>query len=218
MINYAIHDVLVSVLAKIPLFVGLGKEELHALAARAEARAAPGGTVVVREGDPADSLYVVLSGRVNIFLHGNDGEKEVVLATKGPGEYFGEMMLDDNPRSASVVALEPSKFAVISRADFKALILKHPEVGLQVIRNLIRVTRGMNVMTRENTRAREAMRRHIDELEAKKGGDLPAVRRWNSAKRWVLGALLVFAVIQYYFLDVFLQVMSANGVTFLTGQ
>jgi CRP-like cAMP-binding protein len=218
MIDYLMHDVLVSVLSKIPLFAGLGKEEVHALAARAEDRATPGGTVVVREGDPADSLYVVLSGRVNVYLHASGGEKEVVLATKGPGEYFGEMMLDDNPRSASVVALEPSKFAVISRADFKALILKHPEVGLQVIRNLIRVTRGMNVMTREHARAREAMRRHIDELEAKKGAELPTVKRWNTAKRWVLGALLVFAVIQYYFLDVFLQVMAANGVTFLTGQ
>jgi CRP-like cAMP-binding protein len=216
MINYAIHDLLVGVLGKIPLFAGLGKEELHALAARAETRAAPAGTVVVREGDPADSLYIVLSGRVSVCLDSED--KQVVLATKSAGDYFGEMMLDDNPRAASVLTLEPSKFAVISRADFKALILKHPEIGLQVIRSLIRVARGMNVTTREHARAREAMRRHIDELEARKGGDLPTVKRWNIAKRWVLGALLVFALVQYYLLDVLLQVMAANGVTFFTGQ
>jgi CRP-like cAMP-binding protein len=198
-------------LTRIGLFEGMSDEELDALAARAHLRSFPANTVIVKEGEPADSLYIVLSGSVKVCLY--EGDREVVLDTKGSGQYFGEMMLDDKPRSASVVSVEPAQFAVISRADFKALMLKHPNVAVQVVRNLIHVARDMNVKTRHEVRTHENLRRRIEDLEATKVQDVPAVKRWRYAKHWVLAAVLVFAVLQYYFLDVFLQVVSMNGLT-----
>ncbi|MGQ0547788.1 MAG: cyclic nucleotide-binding domain-containing protein, partial [Betaproteobacteria bacterium] len=130
-----------AVLSNTGLFEGLPADELRALGERAQLRSFPPGAAVIREGDAPDSFYVVVSGSVKVFTQDADG-KELVLDTKGAGQYFGEMMLDDNPRSASVATLEPSQLAVISRADFKAFLLKHPEVSLQVIRNLIRLARG----------------------------------------------------------------------------
>src|SRR3990172_539934 len=121
-----------AVLHNTGLFEGLPAEDLHALGERAKLRSFARGALVVREGDVADSFYVVVSGKVKVFINDRDGS-EMVLDTKGPGQYFGEMMLDDSPRSASVATLEPSEFAVISRAEFKAFLLKHPEVSLQVI-------------------------------------------------------------------------------------
>ncbi|HSU62736.1 MAG TPA: cyclic nucleotide-binding domain-containing protein [Burkholderiales bacterium] len=200
-------------LRKIPLFAGLKDEELRPLADRAAMRPFPKDALVVHEGDVADSLYVVLWGKVKVFLNDSNG-RELVLEVKGPGQYFGEMMLDEQPRSASVATLEPSHFAVISRSDFKAFLLSHPEVALHLIRNLIRVARGLNEKARGDVRARHKIRQYIDELDTAKVSEIPSVRRWYTAKRVILVALLVFAVLQYYFFDVFLEMMSLGGINF----
>jgi len=88
-------------------------------------------------------VFVVLAGKVKVFISDTEGH-EMILDTQGPGEYVGEMALDGNPRSASVMTLEPAQFAVLSRADFKSFLLEHPAVSLEVIQNLIRVARGLN--------------------------------------------------------------------------
>jgi len=176
----------------IPLFQGVQEEALRALAERAVVTAVPKDATIFLEGDRPDALYVVVSGRVKVFLKDANG-KELVLSTKGPGDYFGEMMLDDKPRSASVMTLEPSEFAVLSRERFTAFLSEHPEVSLQLIRDLIRVSRGMNV------RARESFRQHIAELENVKVNELAAVRRWQAAKSAVLAFVLIFAVAQFLY-------------------
>lgn len=174
----------------IPLFRGVQDDALRSLAARVVTSTRPGGSIVFREGDVPDALYVVVSGRVKVYLLDDKG-KELVLSTKGPGEYFGEMMLDDKPRSASVMTVEPSEFAVLSRQQFTSFMLEHPEVALQLIRDLIRLGRGMNV------RARENFRRHIEDLEQVKIQELATVRRWRTAKSVVLAAVLVLAIVQF---------------------
>jgi CRP-like cAMP-binding protein len=200
-------------LKKIPLLEGLPDEDLLLLAQWAAIRNVPGNEMIVKEGDRTDSLYMILSGEVKVYL-GEQGGKETLLDLKGPGQYFGEMTLDDRPRSASVMSLQPSKLAEISGADFKAFLLKHPETALHLIRNLIRVTRGLNERTRGDVRARHKIRQYIDELDTAKVSELPSVRRWYTAKRFILAALLVFAVLQYYFFDVFLEMMSLGGINF----
>ena len=130
-------------LKSIPLFVGVPDADLRALADRTIARSYAKQAIIVNEGDQSDSLYLILAGRVKIYLADEHG-KELILAIKGPGQYFGEMVLDEQPRSASVMTLEPSQFAILSRADFKQFLLSHPEVSLQLIQNLIRVARGLN--------------------------------------------------------------------------
>jgi CRP/FNR family transcriptional regulator, cyclic AMP receptor protein len=129
-------------LRSIPLFEGVGEAELHALAQCTVTRSYPKQAIIVSEGDDTDSLYLILAGRVKVYLSDEAG-KELILAIKGPGQYFGEMVLDSQPRSASVMTLEPSQFAILSRADFKAFLLRHAEVALQLIENLIRVARGL---------------------------------------------------------------------------
>src|SRR5829696_2332154 len=130
-------------LKSIPLFEGLPEAELRALAERTVLRSYPKQAIIVTEGDDSDSLYLILSGRVKVYLADEHG-KELILAIKGPGQYFGEMVLDEQPRSASVITLEPAQFAVLSRADFRAFLLRHPEVALALIQNLIRLARGLN--------------------------------------------------------------------------
>jgi CRP/FNR family transcriptional regulator, cyclic AMP receptor protein len=130
-------------LKSIPLFEGLPEAELRALAERTMTRSYPKQAIIVTEGDESDSLYLILSGRVKVYLADEHG-KELILAIRGPGQYFGEMVLDEQPRSASVITLEPAQFAVLSRADFRAFLLRHPEVALALIQNLIRLARGLN--------------------------------------------------------------------------
>ena len=89
-----------------PPFLGLTEQDIAALSRRAVTRAFPKNTIIVNEGDQTDSLYIIVSGRVKVFLANEEG-KEIVLDTQGPGEYFGEMVLDEGPRSASVMTLEP---------------------------------------------------------------------------------------------------------------
>lgn len=176
----------------IPLFRGVEDEALRALAARVVTRSFPKDSIVFKEGDLPDALYIVVSGRVKIYLRDGQG-KELVLSTKGPGEYFGEMMLDDKPRSASVATMEPAEFGVLSRAQFTSFMLEHPEVALQLIRDLIRLGRGMNV------KAREGFRRHIEELEQAQVHEIAAVKRWRVAKSVVLALVLILAGLQFYY-------------------
>ena len=130
-------------LKSIPLFEGVPDADLRLLADRTVTRNYSKQAIIVNEGDESDSLYLILAGRVKIYLADEHG-KELILAIKGPGQYFGEMVLDDQPRAASVMTLEPAQFAILSRADFKGFLLSHPEVSLQLIQNLIRVARGLN--------------------------------------------------------------------------
>ena len=130
-------------LKSIPLFEGVPDADLRALAERSVTRNYSKQAIIVNEGDESDSLYLILSGRVKIYLADEHG-KELILAIKGPGQYFGEMVLDDEPRSASVMTLEPAQFAILSRADFKAFLLSHATVSLQLIQNLIHLARGLN--------------------------------------------------------------------------
>ena len=194
----------------VSLFQAVNDSDLVTLARRVKRKHLDPDRVVFKEGAAADSMYVVLSGSVKIFLSDETG-KEVVLDTKKAG--FGEMMLDHRPRSASIVTLEPSEFAVISRNDFREFLRSHPDAAEQVILNLIRVTRGMNERTRDGSSLGERLRQYIKWLEDVKAPDLPAVKRWLAAKRWVLLGLLVLAVAQFYFMDVFLQIMSMSSVT-----
>jgi len=120
----------------------LSEAELKGIARRAVTRTHPKNTVVVSEGDRTDSLYVVVSGRVKIYVSDEEG-KEIVLNHAGPGEYFGEMVLDEGPRSASVMTLEPTRFLIVPKEDFSDFMAKSPEFALHLVRKLIRRVRAL---------------------------------------------------------------------------
>ncbi len=135
-------------LKHIPLFRGVRESELRALTAKAVIKTFPRNSIVVREGEFTRSLYVILAGKIKVYLKADSG-KELVLDLKGPREYFGAMVLDDGPGSASIITLGPCRFAVISMADFRKFLLAHPKIALRVIRNLVHIARGLN----ENVRS-----------------------------------------------------------------
>ena len=112
------------------------------MAEHAIPRAHPKNTIVVSEGDRTDSLYIILEGRVKVFVAEETG-KEVVLSVQGPGEYFGEMPLDQGPRSASVMTLEPCRFLVVPRESFRDFLVKNPSFAARLIEKLIHRVRAL---------------------------------------------------------------------------
>ena len=125
-------------------FAPLHSDTLRAIAASGVVRTFPRNTVLINEGDRGDTLYVILSGRVKVFSS-NEAGREFVIDFQGPGEYVGEMMLDGEPRSASVTTVEQTTCAVVNRAQFREFILAHPDFAMHLIERLIhrvRVTTG----------------------------------------------------------------------------
>ncbi len=113
---------------------------IRQLASCGSVRAFAKHAVIISEGDSSDTLYVVLSGRVKVFVSDADGV-EMILATRAAGEFIGELALDGQVRSASVVTLEPSTFAVVSRTALRAAIVVDPDFALALIDVLITRTR-----------------------------------------------------------------------------
>lgn len=125
-----------TMLTNVPLFSALRESELQSLLAHAAKKVVPKNTIVISEGDRTDSLYVILSGKVKVFLQDEEG-KEIILNSQGAGEYFGEMaLIDDEPRSASVMTTEMSIFMVISKGDFRRCLADHPDIALSLIKGL----------------------------------------------------------------------------------
>ena len=125
-------------------FAPLHPETVRAIAASGVVRTFPRNTILINEGDVGDALFVVLSGRVKIFSS-NEAGREFVIDFHGPGEYVGEMSLDGEPRSASVITVEPTTCAVVNRTQFRDFILAHPDFAMHLIERLIhrvRVTTG----------------------------------------------------------------------------
>lgn len=130
------------------LFASLDEAALRALSPRGVIRSFPKGAVLVNEGDGTDALYVLLSGRVKVFLAHEDG-KEVVLNTIGVGDYFGELVLDGGPRSASIMALEPCRVYLIPRPDVEDLIEHNPAFARDLMNRLIGKVRSLTSRVRD---------------------------------------------------------------------
>ena len=127
-----------TVLKAVPLFSSFPDEQLRMLASVVTRRSTPRSTTVMASGDATDSLYIVLSGRLKVMMSDAEG-KEVILSILGPGEFFGEMgLIDDAPRSASVVAIEPCELLCIAKRDFKKCLAENFEMAMAVMRGLVR--------------------------------------------------------------------------------
>jgi CRP/FNR family cyclic AMP-dependent transcriptional regulator len=106
------------------------------LASLGRLRSYPKNTVFITEGDSSDSVFVILAGRVKVFLSDTEGH-EMILDTQGPGEYVGEMALDGKPRSASVMTLESTTFSVVARDPIREAIRRNPDFALDMISKII---------------------------------------------------------------------------------
>jgi CRP/FNR family cyclic AMP-dependent transcriptional regulator len=134
---------------RIPLFENLGKPERDSLAGRFILRRHPKNSIIINEGDDTSSFYIILEGRVKVYLTDDSG-KEVILNIQGEGEYLGEVaLLDEGPRSASVVTTEDSRFAVLNRQSFMECIGENPQLSLEIMQGLTQRLRALS----ENVRS-----------------------------------------------------------------
>ena len=125
-------------LRNVPLFVTLPDSQLALLTSVVSRRSYPRGTTVIAAGDSTDSLYVVISGRLKVMMSDDEG-REVILSMLGPSEYFGEMaLIDDSPRSASVITLEPCELLVLAKRDFKKCVAENFEMSMTLMRGLVK--------------------------------------------------------------------------------
>ncbi len=135
-----------STLSEVPLFLQLRESDIAGLANVTQERSYPKNSLILFADDPSDALYVVLSGQVKIVLGAEDG-REVILSIHGEGEFFGEMsLIDDEPRSAHVIAMESAKLLILRRDDFNRCLREMPEIATGLLRALCRRLRQADSM------------------------------------------------------------------------
>jgi CRP/FNR family cyclic AMP-dependent transcriptional regulator len=124
-------------LRRVPLFSDLLEGDLVRFAEVAREREYPRNSVILFEDDPGDSLYIVSTGQVKVVLIGEDG-REVILSVLNDGDFFGEMsLIDDEPRSAHVIAMKDSRLLVLRRDDFQQQINQHPSIAVKLLKVLV---------------------------------------------------------------------------------
>ena len=124
---------LAAVLGKTALLSGLSQPELQTLASRTVRKLFSTGELLFSEGEPCHGLHIIAQGKVRIFKTSMSG-REQVLAVNTPGESVAEVpVFDGGPFPASAVAIEEAEIAYISRRDFQAYCMEHPEVALKVL-------------------------------------------------------------------------------------
>lgn len=128
------------------LFSGLDDSELDALLTLSKPVTVKARSQVCRKGEPGDALYIVIAGKLKVSAHSEDG-REAILAILEDGETFGEMsMLDEQPRSASVIAVQDSELLVIQRRDFIDYLERSPKVSIALLSILCQRLRLMDDM------------------------------------------------------------------------
>jgi hypothetical protein len=146
-------------LKRVPLFSTLTLEQLSSIDRLMVTRHYAGGESIFRKGDVGSELYVVLEGEIRIHVD-HDGH-QVTLARHGPGNVVGEMsVFDEQPRSASAEATQPTSVRVLRRDRMQAIVHDNPEVLLEFVKNLSQRIRLMN-----------------DQLESASTGDVTVAAR-----------------------------------------
>jgi len=131
-------------LRTVPIFSELADGDIESLASVATRRRYPKDTVVFYENDEGDSLFMILSGRVKVTILGDDA-REVILSMLGAGDFFGEMaLLDDEPRSATAIAVEDSELFALQRSDFASVLERKASISTALIRVLSQRLRKAN--------------------------------------------------------------------------
>lgn len=123
-----------AILERVPIFAGLAPEEIAFLAARAVPRNFQAGELIFSEGEPCTGLWVVESGSIRIFKSSASGREQVLGVERAGGSVAELPVFDGGAYPASTTAIEDSVMLFVSKKDFQALCLEHPEVALKVLR------------------------------------------------------------------------------------
>jgi CRP-like cAMP-binding protein len=126
-------------LGRASLWSGLDRKELKFIVNLSKERKYGTGDAIVRKGEGTVGFYLILDGSVEIRSDGT------TLSKLGPGQFFGEMsVIDNQPRSADVLAMEPSRCLILSAWSFNALISKHPKIAVKILQEFVRRLRDTN--------------------------------------------------------------------------
>ncbi|PYQ12701.1 MAG: Crp/Fnr family transcriptional regulator [Acidobacteria bacterium] len=124
------------VLRTVPIFSELSDEDITSLAHLALRKRYPKDTVIFFENEEGDFFFTILEGRVKVTILGDDG-REVILSVLGPGDFFGEMaLLDNEPRSATAIAVEETELLSLHRNDFQTVLNDNRSITTALIRVL----------------------------------------------------------------------------------
>jgi CRP/FNR family cyclic AMP-dependent transcriptional regulator len=118
------------------LIASLADPGIRALAALGRVRSYPKQTLIIHEGDVADTVFIVLAGRVRVFSSAEDG-RDVILDVLGSGEIVGEMALDGSPRSASIMTMESTTVAVIDAATLRERLKSDLDLAMLLVTELL---------------------------------------------------------------------------------
>jgi CRP/FNR family transcriptional regulator, cyclic AMP receptor protein len=118
------------------LIASLADPGIRALAALGRVRSYPKQALIIHEGDVADTVFIVLAGRVRVFSSADDG-RDVILDVLGSGEIVGEMALDGSPRSASIMTMEATTVAVIDAATLRERLKSDLELAMLLVTELL---------------------------------------------------------------------------------
>ena len=125
-------------LKNVPIFSELGRRDIERLAKLMVPRSVKAREVIINENDQAAGFFIIVSGKLEA-VRGADGPHAQVLASFGPGDFFGEMALFEGfPRSATVRAVEDSECLAMTRWDFTAEMKNHPEIAVAMLPVLVR--------------------------------------------------------------------------------
>ena len=120
------------ILKKVPIFRMLGKESIDFIVERLKFKTFDNKAVICNVGDPGDTMYIIITGKVDICIYTQDGTEQVV-AMLGPGDYFGEMaLLTGETRSATVRTSEPSEMFLLHKEDFDVILERFPSISLSM--------------------------------------------------------------------------------------
>lgn len=115
-------------LKKVPLFEGVSDADLRRIADSAKERRFDAGTAIVSAGEPGHGFYLIIDGRAEV----KRGDR--TIATLGPGEYFGELaLIRETPRTATVVAKDPTTCLALTRWDFKGIVVSNPSIAIRLL-------------------------------------------------------------------------------------
>jgi len=131
-------------LKRVPMFTGLDDADLQSIADHTTTHTYPRNTILMHEGEPPDSMYVVVDGRVKIYVSDTEG-KELVLDTLSPGEFFGELaLIDGSPRSATVVTTAETTISKMHKTDFDRCLKASPSIAINLLKILSKRIRVLN--------------------------------------------------------------------------
>ncbi len=123
-------------LQRVPLFQNLNPRQIEMLTKRVVEREFPAGATIVTQGQGGEGLFIVALGKAEAIRERRDGTQVTVNAF-GPTDFFGELaLLDDGPRTASVVTVEPTRCLVLSRWDFMAEVRQDAEMAVLILQEL----------------------------------------------------------------------------------